>query len=387
MDPFVHDRSQHRGSQHNRSQNNRSQNNRSQHDDVPLRFAKALLVQAHAFGKDVDAVIEAAGFPFNPLDQATTEDACVTIEQYSRLCMELFEVLQDEAGGIIQGVQTPIGSSRMLTYSMIHCQNLRQAMERAIEFNAVCRERAGSIQCHELQLSEDRKVVTLNYLSMLNESVDSRAGESAAATDLPVLDAQAQDGVLCSMAVWMRVCSWFIGKNIEVLAAGCASAVPDNRDGLQHFFPCPIVFDQATNWVSFSATHLEAPIVRSEDDLEEFLKVAPYHAVIEPVKNEKSVSARIRVLIGDDFRTELPTFDQLTGMLNMSARTLRRRLDKEGTSYQRIKDGARRDAAIEFLTNPGLTVSDVAELVGFSDPSAFHRSFKRWTGLSPGSYR
>ena len=71
----------------------------------------------------------------------------------------------------------------------------------------------------------------------------------------------------------------------------------------------------------------------------------------------------------------------------MSARTLRRRLDKEGTSYQRIKDGARRDAAIAFLNNPALTVSDVAELIGFSDPSAFHRSFKRWTGVSPGEYR
>ena len=71
----------------------------------------------------------------------------------------------------------------------------------------------------------------------------------------------------------------------------------------------------------------------------------------------------------------------------MSARTLRRRLEREGTSYQRIKDNARRDAAISLLRGDGLTVSEVAERVGFSDPSAFHRSFKKWTGLSPGSFR
>ena len=72
---------------------------------------------------------------------------------------------------------------------------------------------------------------------------------------------------------------------------------------------------------------------------------------------------------------------------NMSARTLRRRLEKEGTSYQRIKDNARRDVAISLLSRDRLTVSEVAEQVGFSDPSAFHRSFKKWTGQSPGSYR
>ena len=84
---------------------------------------------------------------------------------------------------------------------------------------------------------------------------------------------------------------------------------------------------------------------------------------------------------------ELPSFEELTGLLNMSARTLRRRLEREGTSYQRIKDNARRDVAIELLSQQGMTVSEVAELVGFSDPSAFHRSFKKWTGQSPGSYR
>ena len=83
----------------------------------------------------------------------------------------------------------------------------------------------------------------------------------------------------------------------------------------------------------------------------------------------------------------MPSFEELTGLLNMSARTLRRRLEKEGTSYQRIKDNARRDVAITLLSREGLTVSAVAEQVGFSDPSAFHRSFKQWTGQSPGSYR
>ena len=75
----------------------------------------------------------------------------------------------------------------------------------------------------------------------------------------------------------------------------------------------------------------------------------------------KEREPRIREIIGDDFRGELPSFEELTGLLNMSARTLRRRLEKEGTSYQRIKDNARRDAAITMLSRQGMTVSEVAD--------------------------
>jgi AraC-like DNA-binding protein len=340
-------------------------------DDVPFRFAKALLVQARLFGKDVEAIVRAADFPFNPLVKDNYDICTISVEQYSRLCMELFEALQDESGGIIQGISTPMGSSRMLIYSILHCQNLGEAMHRAIEFNAVCREPASSLNHNSLNVDSNRKWAMLSYLSQVS-------GQSGKAT---------QDGVLCSIAIWLRVCSWLIGENIDVFDAGCADPRSGNNAGLRHFFHCPIEFDQPYNWVKFSAAILEAPIVRNEQDLDAFLKVAPYYTVIKPVENERSVAGRIRKIIGTDFQQELPAFDQLTGLLNMSARTLRRRLDKEGTSYQRIKDAVRRDVAIDLLGNPTLTISDVADLIGFSDPSAFHRSFKRWTGVSPGKYR
>ena len=75
--------------------------------------------------------------------------------------------------------------------------------------------------------------------------------------------------------------------------------------------------------------------------------------VIEPLASTLSITHRIREILGDDFRQEMPSFEELTGLLNMSARTLRRRLEKEGTSYQRIKDNARRDVAISMLSRDG----------------------------------
>ncbi len=334
---------------------------------VAASFVKAVLVQARHFGCDAAPLISAAGLSDNPLETELSEP--VTVEQYSRLCLALFRSIGDESGGFLPGVNTPLGGTRMLAYSMIGCRNLEQALLRAMDFNATCRERGREKAEHELQHNAGRKTVRLSYLS----GGDVQPGM--------------QVSVLYSLAIWVRFCAWLIDQPIELLQAGCADAEPSRRRGLDHFFHCPVHFGESSNWVEFSDSVLRAPIARSESDLERFLKLAPYHVVIKPMVSDGGIASRIKQLLGDDFQRELPTFDELASQLNMSERTLRRRLDREGTSYQRIKDHLRREAAISYLRNPELTVSDVAELLGFSDPSAFHRSFKRWTGRSPGDYR
>ena len=112
---------------------------------------------------------------------------------------------------------------------------------------------------------------------------------------------------------------------------------------------------------------------------------------LEMMSAERGAAANTLTAYGRDLE-EFSDYLQGTKSSLLSAGTedLRQwliRLEKEGTSYQRIKDNARRDVAITLLSKEGRTVSDVAEQTGFSDPSAFHRSFKKWTGQSPGSYR
>jgi AraC-like DNA-binding protein len=334
---------------------------------VPMEFTRALLAQARAYDKDVQAILRAARFPFDPLRQ-DAQTAFVSREQYSRLCLELIRELGDESGGVMPDVQTPVGTTRLILLSMLNSSNLAAALHRSIEFNATCRVRQGAKVTNGLVVDAEGRDATLSYLC---------------SDDLP----DVQHSVLCNLAIWLRFSGWLIGQHIDFISATCAGPAPEFTAGVRHFFPCPVLFDQSLNSVTFSARHLEAELVRSEADLREFLKLAPYHVIIEPQASTLSITHRIREILGNDFREEMPSFEALTGLLNMSARTLRRRLEKEGTSYQRIKDNARRDAAISLLSRDGLTVSEVAERVGFSDPSAFHRSFKKWTGQSPGSYR
>ena len=334
---------------------------------VPMEFTRALLAQARSHDKDVGAILRAARFPFDPLRQ-DAQTAFVSREQYSRLCLELIRELGDESGGVMPDAQTPVGTTRLIALSMLNSPNLAAAMRRGIEFNACCRVRHGASIVNELVIDDERKEATLSYLS---------------GDDPP----EVQHSVLCNLAMWIRFCGWLIGQHIDVTSACSAGPRPEFMAGIRHFFPCPVEYGQSFNSVTFSARHLEAELIRDETQLVDFLKLAPYYMVIEPLAATLSISHRIREILGDDFRGEMPSFEELTGLLNMSARTLRRRLEKEGTSYQRIKDNARRDVAISLLSREGMTVSQVAERVGFSDPSAFHRSFKKWTGQSPGGYR
>jgi len=73
--------------------------------------------------------------------------------------------------------------------------------------------------------------------------------------------------------------------------------------------------------------------------------------------------------------------------LAIAPRTLQRRLAAKGVSYQQVVDDVRRDAAERLLADPSLAVSQIGYLLGFSEPSAFHRAFKRWHDVTPQEYR
>ena len=79
--------------------------------------------------------------------------------------------------------------------------------------------------------------------------------------------------------------------------------------------------------------------------------------------------------------------DTIAAQFSISSRTLRRRLHEESTSFQELHDEVRSGLASDYLTQDGRGVEEVAELVGFSDPSAFSKAFRRWTGISPQTYR
>jgi AraC-like DNA-binding protein len=84
---------------------------------------------------------------------------------------------------------------------------------------------------------------------------------------------------------------------------------------------------------------------------------------------------------------EVPTLAGIAAERHVDPRTLRRQLDAEGTSFRALREEVRHRVAVELLSTTELTVAQVSERLGYSDPASFSRAFRRWTGRAPGSVR
>ena len=111
------------------------------------------------------------------------------------------------------------------------------------------------------------------------------------------------------------------------------------------------------------------------------------YQLIASERGPASTSAAIKSLVTIDIPNGMPSFTEIAGHLHMSESSLRRRLQKESTSYQALKDEVRCDIAIDKLLHENAKVADLAEYLGFTEPSSFVRSFKGWTGSTPKAYK
>jgi YesN/AraC family two-component response regulator len=101
----------------------------------------------------------------------------------------------------------------------------------------------------------------------------------------------------------------------------------------------------------------------------------------------ESTTQRLQRLLEGELRSGDPKLEHLAARLHMSPRTLHRRLGEEGTGFRRVLAGLRRELAARHLREARLPLGEIGFLLGFSETSAFHRAFRRWTGWRPLAYR
>lgn len=352
---------------------------------VPCKFVRSLLRFLETQGCDMPAIREAVELPFNPLDKQYSGEEPIPAICYGRLYQWAMWMVQDESFGLhAQGVR-PLGTFRMMSYALINCKNLEHAINRAADFNEI------------LKFSRDPRQDTRRRSSSHPQGWPLRReqaqdGDEAVYyydTDFYSVEQMGEEallGIASGLSIWHRFCSWLIDRTIELDEVMFIGDPPESIEKYQQFFNCVLKFNQQENGFKFSAEYLDFPILQTEDSLREFLRNAPFQLMTMPNHGE-SVASQIRSLIGHEISKKFPSFEQVTETLNMSATTLRRKLRKENVSYQEIKDNCRRDASLVYLARPELSISAVAALMGFSDTSSFHRSFKKWTGMTPKEYR
>ena len=99
------------------------------------------------------------------------------------------------------------------------------------------------------------------------------------------------------------------------------------------------------------------------------------------------LSGRVRHMMVQHLGDTTLTPDRVARALAVSRRTLSRHLADEGTSFRNILDDVRREFACALLQDRSLSIGDIAFFLQYSEPAAFHRSFRRWTGRTPRAFR
>ena len=155
---------------------------------------------------------------------------------------------------------------------------------------------------------------------------------------------------------------------------------------LRRLFGCPVLFGKKEAGLHFPASVLALPHVRADSRLLDVL-CRYADSLLGNLPPRGSLLARVSSTVARQMGRELPTLSTTAAAVRLPERTLQRRLATEGTSHSAIVDDVRRSLALKYLGDASISVAEIAYLLHFTDSTAFHRAFKRWTGEPPSHYR
>jgi AraC-like DNA-binding protein len=172
----------------------------------------------------------------------------------------------------------------------------------------------------------------------------------------------------------------------EPAAVTFRHAAPPSTAEHHRLFGAVVRFGQPENAVVYPSSALAAGMLSADPALLEVFE-GDARRRLEQLKSHGAVSGRVQTILGSRLNGEVPSLASIASELAMSERSVQRSLSEERTTYREIVDDVRKGLALAHLSRPSATATDVALLLGFSEPSAFTRAFRRWTGVSPTQFR
>lgn len=333
------------------------------------------------------------GLPATALQEQATEldidldslsrdpNASISAQDFGRLFIaavrrsqQEIDIADDKLDSVLE-----LSAYRVLFVYIIHAPTLRESLQRAANYFT-------RFEAENRSFSISTIGDTVHWEFNLG-AIDSSAVPASADFTMDELRwLPGLPGRMLAMYLWHRQASWLTGNFIDLIGVHFDCAPYGSANDYTESFGAPVYFNADWCGLEFHKRYLDAPLVQNENGLDRMLASFPAE-LIEVDELSSSVSARVRGLIGTDFSKPLPSLEDVAERLFTTSPTLHRRLRDEGTSFQKLKDCCRRDAAIELLRDDENTGTSVAEVLGFSDPSTFYRAFKKWTGMTPQQFK
>ena len=189
-----------------------------------------------------------------------------------------------------------------------------------------------------------------------------------------------------TLAEVLSTARFLTGQELAPLAVSFAHAAPADVGPLDAFFGVTVNWEASESSLELSPAQLALPLESADEQLHALLLPVARAALARCAPGD-SVVERTRHALGGCLSEGAPTVSQVARKLSMSERTLRRRLAQEGLGFKHLLEQTRAQLARDYVANPQVPLAEVSYALGFSEPSAFHRAFKRWTGKTPARFR
>lgn len=296
---------------------------------------------------------------------AKSADAWYERDKIYALWNRLAEIADDDDFGLHVAEAQRGGASTggVLEYSARNCPNLAEAYQRVERFARLVLD--GSI--YRFVLDDEKGTLTLRVPGMTRHPCRHAAE--------------------WSMASFVLKGRELIDDDFAPLEVALSVEPPASTREHERIFGCPVRFSAEVSTLTIARDVLDRSIKFADPALGAVLDRFAEEQLAK-IPNGQNVTDRVRHYLtralssGGD-----PSLNAIAKDLAMSARTLQRRLKEEGQTHRELVEDARRGLALEYVHDPTLSVGEMAFLLGFSEPSAFLRAFKRWTGSSPGRLR
>lgn len=314
----------------------------------------------------------AQGTPPLSLFAALGVDPAVVIDPDGRLPLDLLlrawitaaELTGNPDFGLFAAQQVRISDFGALGYVIRHSPSLGAAYRRFSRYVGMVN------QAVELSIIDQ------------GESVSLRVKMRSPVADLQIL----RQPVDCLLGVLMECARRFGGARVAAHAVRFRHPEPTQTTAYLRIFEVLPSFSQPVDELVLPRAVLDLPN-RQADPL--LLPILEEHLEKRADTTGRSGADldRVRCVLRQLLQQGEPTAAQTAQLLHMSPRTLQRRLHQQGTSVKLLVEEVRRELALQQVQGSSMPLAEIAFVLGFSDVSAFHRAFKRWTGQTPTELR
>jgi AraC-like DNA-binding protein len=322
-----------------------------------FRFSGSNFTKLEELGIHAAAVLRRAGLPQAFLDQPRV---LVNTEELFALWRAIGEVSSNPAIGLLLGTENKTERFHPVGLAALSSENFGAAMDRMARYKQLtCPE--------EIVQQKDDAEWSIHFRWLLAEELEP-----------PVL-------IECAFAWVLSTGRHGTGTHLSPLRLEFMQPRTHVK-AIERHFGCPVVFGSERNAIIFRASDARRPFVTRNAEL--LAMLAPqFEEELKQEQGEQNFVARVRGAIQEKLTGKRPTIEDIADVLHVSSRTLQRRLQDEGSSFQRVLDQARHELARHYLNNSFLELNEAAYLLGFEDGNSFVRAFRTWEGVPPARWR